>query len=113
MIQVVNGTVSISEDFVEVPKPRLEVEFFTLALRTASSSRYVQNCEQLVFHVWQANSMVETLEIHEKEEWKQRVEIFKGWRQSTKSTWTWESKEQHKSWKGSSKRAIEYASFVG
>ena len=52
--------------------------------------------------------MIETFELQETVEWKERVEKFHEWydKMYNKSTCTWESKDESKSWKqGSSKRS--------
>ena len=97
---------SLSVDFDQVPKPRPECRVLTFGPkeRRQCSVCPEQDCERLVFHVSPGKSIIEILELHEDVEWKDRVEIFKGWYSYTKTTWTWESNEQNKSWKGSSKR---------
>ena len=107
LIQVLNGTLSVTEDFVEVPKPRDECRILIFGPKEPRQYRVCpeQDCEQLVFHFNQQVSVIETLELHEEIELKERAEIFRGWYKYTKNTWTRGSSEQSKGWKGTSKRA--------
>ena len=80
--KVLNKILSQADDFVEFPKPRAECEILTFSKEDKNSKQLVicpeQDCETLVFHFDQAKSMIETLKLDEKFEWK-GVEKFHEW----------------------------------
>ena len=109
---VLNDSLSKADDFVTIPQPRSECQILTFP-KGSRNNQYLncleQDCGNLVYFFDQSKSMIEILELHETEEWQTRVQQFHEWHDETynkKDKWTWESKDDRKSWnKGSSKRS--------
>ena len=112
MRQVLNSSLAQAEDFVEVKKPRAECGILTFSKDDKNSKQFVicpeQDCESLVFYFDQAKSMIETFNLHETFEWKERVEKFHEWYNKIykkKDKWTWETSNRKSWYKGSSNRS--------
>ena len=104
-------------DFVEAPQPRPECQILTFGSKDKKvSKQYVlcpeQDCESLVFYFDQSKSMIEIFELHETVEWKGRVEQFHERYDAIykKDKWTWESKDDRKSWHTKEARDVLNAS---
>ena len=111
MRKVLNDILSKANGFVPIPQPRLECRILVFP-KGSSNRQYIncpeQDCKNLVYFFDQNKSMIEILELHETDEWQSRVQQFHEWYDkiyNKKDTWTWETKDDRKSWnKGSSKR---------
>ena len=109
MVTELNGALSITEGFAEIPKARAKRRIIRFGPKDRKQYKICseQEGETLVYTFDRAKSMIETVELHEQVEWKKRVEVFKEWYTYIGKSWTWESGEQDKSnWnRGSSKRS--------
>ena len=109
MREVLNDTLSIVQDFVQVPEvlARCGVLHFKPGDHIQNKMCPEQDAEELIFMFDMRKSMVEILELRDSPLSKARVEALKGWcKCHWKDQWTWESKDSKPKWSyGSAKRA--------